>query len=79
MNFFGFGWYDDIVDIIVLFVEYEFEMKIYILGNMFFCVVFILGYFIGSVSFIFDDFVVFGDVLFRGSIGRIDLYIGNLE
>lgn len=43
-----------------------------------FFVVLIFGYLIGSVSFVFDDFVVVGDVLFKGSIGCIDLYIGDM-
>ena len=54
-------------------------MKTYTLGNMSFRVVPTPGHSIGSVSFIFDDFVVSGDALFRGSIGRTDLYTGNLE
>ncbi|MGC2951946.1 MBL fold metallo-hydrolase, partial [Enterococcus faecium] len=49
------------------------------LGNMSFRVLPTPGHSIGSVSLIFDDFVVSGDALFRGSIGRTDLYTGNLE
>ena len=31
----------------------------------------------GSICFVFDDFVISGDVLFYDSIGRTDLYMGN--
>lgn len=31
----------------------------------------------GSMSFLFEDFVVSGDVLFNGGIGRTDLYMSN--
>ncbi|WP_411844321.1 MBL fold metallo-hydrolase [Salinicoccus sp. HZC-1] len=31
----------------------------------------------GSMSFLFGDFVVSGDVLFSGGIGRTDLYMSN--
>ena len=54
-------------------------MKEYTLCDIHFRVVPTPGHSIGSVSFIFDDFVVSGDALFRGSIGRTDLYTGNLE
>lgn len=79
MNLSGLGRHDDIANIIVSPAEYEFEMKPYRLGNMTFRVVPTPGHSIGSVSFIFDDFVVSGDALFKGSIGRTDLYTGNLE
>ena len=79
LNLSGLGRHDDIANIIVSPGEYEFEMKPYRLGNMTFRVVPTPGHSIGSVSFIFDDFVVSGDALFKGSIGRTDLYTGNLE
>ncbi|WP_165006136.1 MULTISPECIES: MBL fold metallo-hydrolase [unclassified Enterococcus] len=79
LNLSGLGRHDDIADIIVSPAEYEFEMKSYHLGGMDFRVVPTPGHSIGSVSFIFDDFVVSGDALFQGSIGRTDLYTGNLE
>lgn len=31
----------------------------------------------GSKSFVFDDFVISGDVLFNKGVGRTDLYMGN--
>ena len=79
LNLSGLGRHDDIANIIVSPAEYEFEMKPYRLGNMTFRVVPTPGHSIRSVSFIFDDFVVSGDALFKGSIGRTDLYTGNLE
>ncbi len=59
--------------------EFEWEMKEYVIGTIHFKVVPTPGHSIGSVSFIFDDFVIAGDALFNGSIGRTDLYTGNLE
>ncbi|EOT28871.1 MBL fold metallo-hydrolase [Enterococcus saccharolyticus] len=59
--------------------EYEWELKEYTIGTITFNVLATPGHSIGSVSFVFDDFVVSGDALFRGSIGRTDLYTGNLE
>lgn len=79
LNLSGLGRHDDMDNIIVSPAEYEFEMKQYRLGNMSFKVVPTPGHSAGSVSFIFDDFVISGDALFKGSIGRTDLYTGNLE
>ncbi|OQO71296.1 hydrolase [Enterococcus villorum] len=79
LNLSGLGRHDDMANIIVSPAEYEFEMKAYRLGDMNFRVVPTPGHSIGSVSFIFDDFVICGDALFKGSIGRTDLYTGNLE
>lgn len=33
----------------------------------------------GSICFVFNDFVISGDVLFYNSIGRTDLYMGDME
>ncbi|MGQ4225419.1 MBL fold metallo-hydrolase [Enterococcus mundtii] len=79
LNLSGLGRHDDMDNIIVSPAEYEFEMKQYRLGNMSFEVVPTPGHSAGSVSFIFDDFLISGDALFKGSIGRTDLYTGNLE
>lgn len=79
MNLSGLGRHDGLNSIIVQPAEFEFELKEYTLGGMTFSVVATPGHSIGSVSFIFDDFVVVGDALFRGSIGRTDLPTGNLE
>ncbi|KAF1300098.1 MULTISPECIES: MBL fold metallo-hydrolase [Enterococcus] len=79
MNLSGLGRHDDIADVLVRPAEYLFELKDYTLGDMRFSVVATPGHSIGSVSFIFDDFVVSGDALFRGSIGRTDLATGNLD
>ncbi|HIY58117.1 MAG TPA: MBL fold metallo-hydrolase [Candidatus Tetragenococcus pullicola] len=65
--------------IIVRPAEKELENKEYQLGNLSFKVVSTPGHSIGSVSFIFENFVIAGDTLFRGSIGRSDLPTGNLE
>ena len=59
--------------------EFELELKEYEIAGMSFKVVATPGHSIGSVSFIFDNFVVSGDALFKGSIGRTDLPTGNLE
>ncbi|MHC5267853.1 MBL fold metallo-hydrolase [Enterococcus sp. LJL98] len=59
--------------------EYEFEMGDYQIGSFQFKVVPTPGHSHGSVSFLFGPFVVSGDALFKGSIGRTDLYTGNLE
>jgi len=61
--------------------DYELEEGTYTLGEMTFSVVETPGHSIGSVSFIFPDgeFVVTGDALFKGSVGRSDLYTGNAE
>lgn len=79
LNLSGLGRHDDIADIIVQPAEVEFEMKSYDLGGMKFSVVPTPGHSIGSVSFIFDDFVLTGDALFKGSIGRTDLHTGDMN
>lgn len=79
LNLSGLDRHDDIANIIVQPAEYEFELKEYELGGMRFKVVATPGHSIGSVSFIFDEFVLSGDALFKGSIGRTDLHTGNLE
>lgn len=65
--------------VIVRPAEYKLELRDYMLGDIFFNVIATPGHSIGSVSFVFDDFVVSGDTLFNGSIGRTDLHTGNLE
>ncbi|MGY3779183.1 MBL fold metallo-hydrolase [Isobaculum melis] len=57
--------------------EYEFDMKHYDLGAFSFKVVPTPGHSIGSVSFIFDGFVIVGDALFKGSVGRTDIPTGD--
>lgn len=78
MNLSGLGRHDDIADVIVSPAEYEFEMKTYTLGNMSFASSHPRAFY-RKRQLYFDDFVVSGDALFRGSIGRTDLYTGNLE
>lgn len=65
--------------LIVRPAEQEFELKEYTIGDLHFRVVPTPGHSHGSVSFVFDSFVVSGDALFKGSIGRTDLHTGNLE
>lgn len=78
-NLSGLDRHNDIKDIIVSPAEFEFEIdKTYDIDGLKFKVVATPGHSIGSVSFIFDDFVVTGDALFKGSIGRTDLYTGSL-
>lgn len=79
MNLSGLGRHDDIDDVLVSPAEYLLENKEYQIENLNFQVVPTPGHSIGSVSFIFPDFVLSGDALFRGSIGRTDLPTGNLE
>ncbi len=79
LNLSGLNRHNDMPDIIVQPAEFEFEMQDYTLGDIKFNVVPTPGHSIGSVSFIFDDFVVTGDALFKGSIGRTDLYTGDLQ
>ncbi|GGC82725.1 MBL fold metallo-hydrolase [Enterococcus wangshanyuanii] len=79
LNLSGLGRHDDMADIIVQPAEVEFEMTDYELGGIKFSVVPTPGHSIGSVSLIFDDFVVTGDALFKGSIGRTDLHTGDME
>lgn len=59
--------------------EHLLEHKTYQIGSISFKVVPTPGHSIGSVSFIFKDFVVSGDALFNGSIGRTDLPTGDFE
>ncbi|EUJ28937.1 hydroxyacylglutathione hydrolase [Listeria grayi] len=59
--------------------EYELEMKEYDIEGFRFRVVPTPGHSIGSVSYIFADFVISGDALFKGSVGRSDLYTGDHE
>ncbi|ALV21951.1 MAG: MBL fold metallo-hydrolase [Carnobacterium sp.] len=60
--------------------EFEFElMKDYTLGGLTFRVVPTPGHSPGGISFIFEDFVITGDALFKGSIGRSDLPGSNPE
>lgn len=79
LNLSGLSRHDDIADIIVQPADVEFELIDYDLGGIRFSVVPTPGHSIGSVSFIFDDFVVTGDALFKGSIGRTDLHTGDMQ
>ncbi|MHC9000842.1 MBL fold metallo-hydrolase [Enterococcus bulliens] len=74
------GRHPEMDDLILAPAEYEFELFTpYMIGPFEFTVVPTPGHSMGSVSFIFDEVVFCGDALFKGSIGRTDLYSGNLE
>lgn len=80
LNLSGLDRHDDMADVIVQAAEFEWEVyKTYSLGNINFKVLPTPGHSIGGVSFLFDDFVITGDALFKGTIGRTDLYTGNQE
>lgn len=80
LNLSGLMRHSDINDVIARAAEYEFDMyHDYTLGDMTFKVVPTPGHSPGSVSFIFDEFVVTGDALFSGSIGRTDLPFGDAQ
>lgn len=49
------------------------------IGTFTFDVRFTPGHSPGSQSFIFDNFAIVGDTLFKESIGRTDLYQGNMQ
>ncbi|MEG0254917.1 MAG: MBL fold metallo-hydrolase [Vagococcus sp.] len=80
LNLSGLMRHNDIPSVICQPAEFEFKnYESYTLGDMTFKVVPTPGHSPGSVSFIFDDFVVTGDALFSGSIGRTDLPFGSTE
>ncbi|MHC5227634.1 MBL fold metallo-hydrolase [Enterococcus sp. LJL99] len=79
LNLSGLVRHDDMPDVIVRPAEVEFTYSDYEIGGMRFSVMPTPGHSIGSVSFLFDDFVISGDALFKGSIGRTDLPTGNME
>lgn len=64
--------------LIVKPAEYEFLNNEYTIGSFSFKVLKTPGHSIGSVSFLFPNFVISGDALFKGSIGRTDLHTGSL-
>ncbi len=59
-----------------LFLE---DNQVIPLGSMEIRVVHTPGHSPGSVSFLFEDIAIVGDVLFAGSIGRTDLQGGSLQ
>jgi len=80
LNLSGLSRHDDMDDIVIRPAEFEFkDYDTYTLGDITFKVVPTPGHSPGSVSFIFDDFVVCGDALFKGSVGRTDLPFGDSE
>lgn len=79
LNLSGLVRHNDIPDIIVRPAEVELTYSDYEIGGMRFSVMPTPGHSIGSVSFLFDNFVVSGDILFKGSIGRTDLPTGKMD
>ncbi|MDR1567366.1 MAG: MBL fold metallo-hydrolase [Streptococcaceae bacterium] len=78
LNLSGLARHDDMPDVIVQKADFGFnDHHLYTIGGMSFKVLPTPGHSIGGVSFLFDDFVVTGDALFKGSIGRTDLPTGN--
>ena len=74
------GRHPEMAPLILEPAEHEFDLFTpYTIGPFHFTVVPTPGHSIGSVSFIFDGIVFCGDALFKGSIGRTDLYSGDLE
>lgn len=78
LNLSGMTRHDDIPDVVCRPAEFEVtNYETYTLGDMTFKVVPTPGHSPGSVSYIFEDFVITGDALFRGSVGRTDLPMGD--
>lgn len=75
-SFFGFH-----VEKINISIEFIKENDIFKFGNSEFKVLFTPGHADGSLCFYSekDNFLISGDVLFNGSIGRTDLHTGNHE
>ncbi|MDR3157040.1 MAG: MBL fold metallo-hydrolase [Lactobacillales bacterium] len=59
--------------------EFFIEDKEYTIGGITFKVIATPGHTVGGVSFVFDNFVLTGDVLFKGTVGRTDLPTGDLD
>lgn len=80
LNLSGLGRHDDMDNVVIRDAEHLFtNYDKYSIGDMTFTVVPTPGHSPGSVSFIFDDFIVSGDAIFRGSVGRSDLPFSNGE
>lgn len=79
LNLSGLARHDDMADVVCQPAEYILTpYETYTLGDLSFKVVPTPGHSPGSLSFIFDGFVVTGDALFSGSIGRSDLPFGDM-
>ncbi|MBS7577168.1 MULTISPECIES: MBL fold metallo-hydrolase [unclassified Enterococcus] len=80
LNLSGLDRHNDMSDVIVQPAEFEFvDYENYSLGEMSFKVLPTPGHSAGGISFLFDEFVITGDALFKGTIGRTDLFTGNQE
>lgn len=60
-------------------VPTEIDEGSHVIGEFEFESLFTPGHSPGSLSYVFDDFAVVGDTLFKGGIGRTDLYRGDTE
>lgn len=82
LNLSGLARHEDMDDVILKPAEKTFDLhQLYNLDGFCFEVRPTPGHSIGGVSFVFpqQELVITGDALFKGSIGRTDLYTGNLE
>ncbi|MET3557994.1 glyoxylase-like metal-dependent hydrolase (beta-lactamase superfamily II) [Streptococcus rupicaprae] len=82
LNLSGLPRHDDMQNVILRPAEKIFELhKPYQMEGFAFEVRPTPGHSIGGVSFVFDQeaLVITGDALFKGSIGRTDLYTGDLN
>jgi len=78
LNLSKLGGQGDAANVSIQPADYFFEANQTLeIGGMSFKVVETPGHSIGGVSFIFDEFVITGDALFKDSIGRWDLPTGN--
>ncbi len=53
--------------------------KEYTFGNITFKALETRGHTKGSFCFMFEDFIITGDTLFKGTFGRTDLFSGNID
>ncbi|MDR1521924.1 MAG: MBL fold metallo-hydrolase, partial [Streptococcaceae bacterium] len=80
MNLSGLFYYQDMEDVVIDKTDKFFiEDREYNLGGITFQAILTPGHSIGGVSFAFDKFLLTGDALFKGAIGRVDLPTGNLD
>lgn len=82
LNLSGLPRHDDMEDVILRPAEKTFDLhKPYQIEGFAFEVRPTPGHSIGGVSFVFaqEECVITGDALFKGSIGRTDLYTGDLN
>lgn len=82
LNLSGLARHDVMDNVVLAPAEHTFSLEQpYDIEGFKFTVLPTPGHSAGGVSFVFpeDDCVITGDALFKGSIGRTDLYTGSLE